>query len=192
LAIFVRKQKGVEPIPPLDLLQTDHRTTRTIEYRVAARGKLGAPILIRLLVHVEFTALARNGGREHDEVAMPAEVVDQGVGVSFRNVFRYFEAQHELEVLSKVEGLRYVNRPESVCRDSQCIQRNVVPVHTHDLLEPDATAFRQPYAGSAAYVEYRHWRSSIESNLNDRVQEWASRSLATAHCEIEELPIVAI
>jgi hypothetical protein len=88
LAIFVGKQKGVEPIPRLDFLQTSHRTTRTIEYRVAARGELRAPILIGLLIHVKFTALARNRGREHDEVAMPAEVVDQGVGVSFRKVFR--------------------------------------------------------------------------------------------------------
>jgi hypothetical protein len=107
-------------------------------------------------------------------------------------VFRYFEARHEVEVLSQVEGLRYVNRPESVCRDSQCIPRNVVPVHTYDLLDSDATTFRQPYAGSAADVEHGHRRSSIKSNLNDGVQEWTSRSLATAHCEIEEFRIVAI
>src|ERR1700756_72189 len=76
LAIFVRKQKGVEPKPRLDLLQSDHGTTRTIEYRVAARGEFRAPILIGLLVRVEYIALAWNRRREHDEVAMPAKVVD--------------------------------------------------------------------------------------------------------------------
>jgi hypothetical protein len=169
LAVFVSEQKSIEPIPRLDPFQINYRTAGTIEYRKAPGLEFRAPILVRLLIDVEPATLPGTSGGKHDEVAMPTEVIDQSLRVSFRNVFGYFKAHYEFKALLEVKRLRYVNRPESACGDGQCFSRNVVPVHTYDFLDSYPTPFREPYARPAADVKYRRWRCSIESNLNDGI-----------------------
>src|SRR5262249_38287632 len=124
------KEEAIEAIAEVDALVVADTRANEVEKLELMRGKLSAPVFPRLLVDVVLSPLTRYRCRKQDQGAVSYQIGDKRIGAAGIEMFRHFEALHQVELPPERKRDRHVERLEGGPRNDQLLRIDIVPIHT--------------------------------------------------------------